>query len=366
MDSQTQPPPPTVTRVWPAPLQWLSLLVVSVALAFLFTEIGMPAAFLLAPMLCGIAFGVMGATVRPHQHAFNASQAVLGILVARSLSTELIGSFLDHWLIFITVVLATLFASSVAGYCISRWKIMPGTVGVWGSAPGAATAMVLMAEAFGADARLVAFMQYLRVVIVTLIAALVSRLFVDTSGVTLAPIPWFPPLIPFEFGASILVALVGGLAGRLLRMPAPFFLGSMLLGIVLEFSGLVVFQLPQWLLAASYIVVGWAIGLRFTREILRYVTRILPQIVGSILMLVLFCGGLAAGLVYLTDIDPLTAYLATSPGGMDSVAIIAAASQNVNISFVMSVQVLRFMIVLLFGPMLARLVARLVNRTTPA
>ena len=41
--------------------------------------------------------------------------------------------------------------------------MLPGTTAVWGSSPGAATAMVLMAEAFGADARLVAFMQYLRV-----------------------------------------------------------------------------------------------------------------------------------------------------------------------------------------------------------
>lgn len=365
MDSHTPPPPPTATRVWPAPVQWGVLLVASVASALVFTQIGMPAAFLLAPMLCGIAAGVAGATVRPHEIAFSASQAILGILVARSLSTELIGSFVEHWMLFFFVVLATLFASSIAGYFISRWKIMPGTVGVWGSAPGAATAMVLMAEAFGADARLVAFMQYLRVVIVTLIAAFVSRLFVDTSGVTLAPVPWFPEIVPVEFGASIAVALVGGVAGRLLRVPAPYFLGSMVLGIALEFSGLAVFQLPQWLLAASYIIVGWAIGLRFTREILHYVLRVLPQIVGSILLLVLFCGGLATGLVYFTDIDPLTAYLATSPGGMDSVAIIAAASQHVNITFVMSIQVLRFLIVLLFGPALARLVARLVNRTAP-
>ena len=45
-------------------------------------------------------------------------------------------------------------------------------------------------------------------------------------------------------------------------------------------------------------------------------------------------------------IDPLTAYLATSPGGMDSVAIIAAASDRVDISFVMALQTARFLIVL--------------------
>jgi uncharacterized membrane protein AbrB (regulator of aidB expression) len=56
-------------------------------------------------------------------------------------------------------------------------------------------------------------------------------------------------------------------------------------------------------------------------------------------------------------IDPLTAYLATSPGGMDSVAIIAAASNRVDLSFVMALQTARFVFVLIGGPPLARLIA---------
>jgi uncharacterized membrane protein AbrB (regulator of aidB expression) len=60
-------------------------------------------------------------------------------------------------------------------------------------------------------------------------------------------------------------------------------------------------------------------------------------------------------------VDPLTAYLATSPGGMDSVAIIAAASDTVNVSFVMALQTARFLFVLVLGPAIARLVARWVK-----
>jgi uncharacterized membrane protein AbrB (regulator of aidB expression) len=54
---------------------------------------------------------------------------------------------------------------------------------------------------------------------------------------------------------------------------------------------------------------------------------------------------------------PLTAYLATSPGGADSVAIIAA-STHVDVPFVMAMQMARFMLVLIVGPALARSVAR--------
>ena len=59
----------------------------------------------------------------------------------------------------------------------------------------------------------------------------------------------------------------------------------------------------------------------------------------------------------MAGVDPLTAYLATSPGGADAVAIIAA-SANVNVPFVMALQTARFMIVLIVGPGVARFIAR--------
>jgi membrane AbrB-like protein len=74
------------------------------------------------------------------------------------------------------------------------------------------------------------------------------------------------------------------------------------------------------------------------------------------------CAVLAFVLVQVAGIDPLTAYLATSPGGMDSVAIIAASSSNVDMSFVMALQGVRLVIVLLAGPPLARFVAQRMTR----
>ena len=79
----------------------------------------------------------------------------------------------------------------------------------------------------------------------------------------------------------------------------------------------------------------------------------MPQIIGSILALMAFCGGLARLISYELGIDPLTAYLANSPGGMDSIAIIAAASDSVDLSFVMALQSARLLFVLAFGPSLA-------------
>ena len=43
---------------------------------------------------------------------------------------------------------------------MTRWQVLPGTTALWGTSPGAASVMTIMAESYGADVRLVALMQY--------------------------------------------------------------------------------------------------------------------------------------------------------------------------------------------------------------
>jgi membrane AbrB-like protein len=361
MESPAPAPRPQRFETWHVAIQWLALLVVSMLFAGALEIASLPAALLIGPMLAAIVAGTNGATVRVPPLGFAAGQAVVGCLIAGSISPAIFATFLDDWPLFLSVVLATLASSSFLGWFISHFKVLPGTTAVWGSAPGGATAMVLMAGAFGADQRLVAFMQYLRVIMVSIAAACIARLWVDTSGEP-APAVWFPSIDPTAFGATVAIAVLGGYLGRLARLPSPYFLGAVILGSMLHLGGGVPLQLPQWLLAMSYVLIGWAIGLNFTGGILRHAVRALPQIIGSILALMAFCGGLAMLISYELGIDPLTAYLATSPGGLDSVAIIAAASDTVDLSFVMALQSARLLFVLAFGPSLARLVSRWVKQ----
>jgi membrane AbrB-like protein len=254
------------------------------------------------------------------------------------------------------VVAAIVATSAVLGWVIARLKVLPGTTAVWGVAPGGASVMMLMSGEFGADARLVAFMQYLRVVLVAGAASLVGRLWTGAS-VVVPDIVWFPPIEWDSFAATLAVAGVSGIIGKGLRIPGGMLLMPMVAGAVLEGAGLVTITLPPWLLAAVYTLLGWSVGLGFTRDILRHAYRALPQVALSIFILMAVCAGLAFVLVRAAGIDPLTAYLATSPGGVDTVAIIAASS-NVDVPFVMALQAVRLLIVLIAGPPLARFVAQ--------
>ena len=357
MREETMALPASLLEKVPAAAQWALLVAASALFAPGLQAAGLPAALLLGPMAAGILIGVNGGTIRVFRTSYLGAQAIIGCMIAGVITPAILVSFLRSWPLFLSVVLATIVASSLIGWLMNRLRILPGTTGIWGSSPGAAMAMVVMAEESGSDARIVAFMQYLRVACVALVASLIARFWVDTSGAAMPAIVWFPSIHWIAFLETLAIAGIGGCAGRLLRIPSGALLVPLIVGAVLHSLGLVAIELPEWLLAATYALLGWHIGLGFTRKVLAHASHALPHILLSIAVLFIFCGGLAFILTRALDVDPLTAYLATSPGGMDSIAIIAASS-NVDISFVMALQAVRVFIVVLIGPNLARLVAR--------
>lgn len=350
-------PPFTPFRHLPRWGQWSVLVVISILLGVLLKLVRLPAALLLGPMVAAILMETGGGKVQVPRIPYRFAQAIIGCMIARVLTAEIMASFLHRWPLFLGVVLAVIAASCAAGFFISKFGLLPDTTAVWGLLPGAASTMMLMAEAFGADMRLVAFMQYLRVVCVAVAASLVGRFWAHAAA-PLPAITWFPPVHGLAGLETAALILAGVFVGPALRLPASGLLLPMFLGAGLHGAGLIEIELPPWLLAMSYLLLGWSVGLRFTRPILARAFHALPQILLSIVALMAFCGLIAGLLVWLAGIDPLTAYLATSPGGADSAAVIAASSP-VDVPFVMALQTVRFLLVLLIGPPVSRWLAGL-------
>ena len=344
----------------PQLLGWAALVAASGLLGWGLSRAGFPAAFLLGPMLVAILFGVRGAPIRVPRLGFLAAQAVVGCLVAHAATGEIVATLRNDGLVILAVVLVTVAVAAAAGVVLTRFQILPGTTAAWGSSPGGAAAMVAMAEDHGSDARLVAFMQYVRVAVVVVSASLASRLLADVTALDAAPgqealgkeAPAF-----LSVAGTLAVAVIGAGVATLLRLPSAALIGPMLLGAGLHAAGLADLALPEPLLAAAYAGIGWYVGLRFTRQTVRTVLHALPGILAATVAMVLICAVWAWGLTGWLAIDYLTAFLATSPGGLDSVAIIAVGSK-VDVPFVLAVQTLRLFVVLLTGPILARWIAR--------
>ncbi len=343
-------------RAW-AVAQWAGLLALSAAVTLGLEAVGLPAAWLIGPMIGAIALGVGGASIRVPPSGFTMAQAIIGCLVAHAVTSSILWSIARNWPLMLGTVGLTVVVSGIVGWLFVRYGSLPGTTAAWGVSPGAAAAMVAMAGEYGADARLVAVMQYLRVVLVVLSASLV------THALTAAPDGGALPVAPVEaldlrgLAATLLVAGLGGWIGQRFRIPSGALLVPMVLGALVQAGAGVTLQLPHLLLTVTYTVIGWSIGLRFTREVLRHAMRAVPQMLLSTGLMIALCSLSAWVLVTLLPTDPLTAFLATSPGGLDSVVVIALGT-GVDLPLVLALQTLRLFVVVLSGPPLARLIAR--------
>ncbi|MBO0757714.1 MAG: AbrB family transcriptional regulator, partial [Bradyrhizobiaceae bacterium] len=294
--------------------RWGALAILSLLFVAALELLNLPAALFLGSMAAAAVLAIANTGLHVPPRLFVGAQAVLGCMIARAFPLSIFAEVAHDWPIFLGGVLSVIAASAFLGWLLTRWQVLPGSTAIWGASPGAATAMTLMAESYGADIRLVALMQYLRVVVVAVLATVVARLYSAASGP--APhVDWFPQIDWLPFAATAAVIIVCAIVGSLLRIPAGPLLAPMVVGAVLQDAGIVRIELPPWLLALAYLLVGWSIGSRFDRPILAHAAKTLPRLLASILCLVAVCGVFAALLVPFARVDPLTAYLATSPGG---------------------------------------------------
>lgn len=342
-------------------IQWLLLILMAGSAGQLFKYFHVPAALFLGPMLVAIGFGVAGASIRLNKHVFRLGQGTVGVLVAHSMTVGVLLAAMQSWHVMVFATLLTVALSAVVGIAMARWGGIQSSTAAWGTSPGAASAMVAMSEDYGADSRVVATMQYVRVVCVVMVGALVSRLLGADAGGSEAHSTdaLLQGMNLLNLGLSLLVIGVGVTLGS--RLPAGALLVPLLLGGALQLSGVLQITLPTWVLAIAYGAIGSYIGLRFDRVTISYVWRRLPAMIVGALVLILLCALSAWGIAEIMGKDFLSVYLATSPGGLDAMAIIAIDTHS-DVGFVLAMQTLRLFAVIVTGAYIARQVIRVSQR----
>ncbi|MDD3310596.1 AbrB family transcriptional regulator [Pseudodesulfovibrio sp.] len=342
---------------------WAALTLVSALLSALLHWADLPAAALLGPMVAGVFFALRGANLAVPRWAFIFAQAVLGVLVARSVTPSVFHTFVSDWPVIGLAIATIVLSGSLAGFALMHLGTLPGSTAAWGSSPGGATVMTALAEAHGADIRMVAFMQYLRLFVVVVTASAVSHLLLGQGAPPDAGGRWdlglSAPLAPVL--ETVVLVVGGAAAASRLSFPSAPLLVPMAIGLLLNSTGVVHLTLPNWLVALTYFLLGWYIGLRFTGPMVRYALRAVPQILLAVAGLILLCCGAAWMLHAWAGTDWLTAYLATSPGGLDTVIAIALSSRC-DIPFVLCLQTARLFTVILVSPLAARLISRVSER----
>ncbi len=340
-------------------MRWAALAVASVGAGFLAQAGHVPAAWLIGPMIAAIVAAISGFGRTLPRWTLAAPQGVIAVTIAQVFTLPVLGEVARDWLPILIVVVATVVAAGTASWLLARYSPISAATAAWGSSPGASVTMIALSAEFGGDPRVVAFMQYLRVTLVVLSASTVAHVVLAHSHAVAAPAaPGTQPFALVPFVATFAFAVAAAFAGRISRVPGAQFIFPLIAGGALHVAGLLPIDVPWWLLDAAYLAVGWTIGLAYTREILLFVWSVLPTLLLSTLVLLAMCALAGVLLVVLVHVDPLTAYLATTPGGLDSVSIIALGSGS-NVALILAIQTLRLFAVVASGPPLAKLIGRI-------
>jgi membrane AbrB-like protein len=266
-----------------------------------------------------------------------------------------------NWLAVLVVTVGTLVLSLLAGLLLRLHRGITPVTGAFSMVAGGASGIIVMARDLGADERMVAVLQYLRVLLIVVLMPLVATTVYGagaSSGTASAGAgsDW-PEALAFTAACGV----VGVLLGRRLHIPVAPLLGPMLTAAAVALTGVasavVHGGVPPLLQDAAFLVIGLQVGLSFTRASLRTIGRALPLALAVILGLIAACAGLGALLAAVAGTTALDGYLATTPGGLYAV-LATASSSGADTTFVLSVQVLRLFVMLLSAPLLARWLRR--------
>ncbi len=185
---------------------------------------------------------------------------------------------------------------------------------------------------------LVALIQTVRLMVV-ITTMVVAALFIVGAAVAHPAAGCAPDLASISIVLGL--AFVGALSGRYLRfIPSAASLVPLTLGGALQVAG-VNLAVPAWLVALAYLAFGAHIGLRMTPDILRAgvpcaAVACRCRIPASMLL----CGASGAVLSVIAGVDLMSALLATVPGSIDPIALIAV-NAGADMTFVTTLQTLR-------------------------
>jgi uncharacterized protein len=336
---------------------WIVLGAATAAASFALSAVGLPSPTLFAALLVGLAAALLaprsGRTLP--NWTFIAAQAVCGVTLGAYLESDSLETIAGSWLPVLLVSAGTLALSIAAGWVLARTTELDPPTATLGMIAGGASGIVGMAKDLGGDDRLVAFMQYLRVLIVVLATPLLVTIFGGGEGI--GSVPNEDPLAtPRDWLITAAVAPLAALLARRVGVPAGTLLGPMVVAGALTLSG-VGFVVPPVVRELAFALIGLQVGLKFTLDTVRQLGRLLFPVLAALAGIMAGCFGLAVILDLTTPLSLRDAYLATTPGGIYAVLAVAFGA-NANTTFILAVQGLRLLVVVLLAPLAVRRVAR--------
>jgi membrane AbrB-like protein len=336
---------------------WASLALVvgtTVVLSGVLSLVHLPSAVLFASLVGGMTHALTSPTVLElPSWLFRVAQGTIGVVIGAVVSVPALERIGHDLLPIGLVMVATLLISIGAGGLLALRSDVSAVTGVFALIAGGASGVVAVARELGADDRVVTVVQYLRVLVVLLAMPVVTAV-VFHPGRGQGSRPTSGAGVVRDLAFVVVSLVLGLLVARLVHFPTASLLGPLAVAVALALTGWLgearVPVVVQWV---AFALIGAQVGLRFTRASLASITRMLPVVLLLIAGMVAATAATGFVLAWATPVDGLTAYLATTPGGLFAV-LSTAADAGSDVTYVLAVQLCRLLVILALTPLLAR------------
>jgi membrane AbrB-like protein len=343
------------------------LLLSAAAISLLCDRFHFPAAWFFGPLMAAAVFALRDWEVLSISRKSSiAAQSVIGAAMGASFSPTTLCAIPGHLIVIGVAIFSILFVCLFNGWLLTRWTRLDPITAFLGTLPGGAGEMAAMSDSLRADTRLVVVMQYARLLMI-LVVLFIAMAFLNHKVVH--PVS-AGALMPdktnngLQYVLLTLLTIAGYFAGTRTRIPAGAFLIPSLLYLALVLAGIQPGHWPLPLLAAAYAVMGLRIGAQFNPSTIAAIKSLILPLVGTSIVLLLGAVGLAQWFGHEMHLDIVSAYLAATPGGLDSVAAVATELQA-NSAIILTIHLVRLMSVLLIGPWLVVGGSRWMRRSAP-
>jgi len=321
------------------------------------SQTGLPLAWLLGAMLASAGCALSGARLHVPAALRSGMLAVLGILVGATFTPDVLDS-MTHWSVMLVLLtlfvalataLGTVFFRKAGGF---DWK-----TAYFAALPGGVAETTLAAEMTGADVRAVSVAHTLRLAGVVFLVPLYFRFTTgfDSSGIMRTNA--VDAIGPTEALMLIACGVIGVPLACLVRLPAAPLLGPLIASAALHLGGFSHMRPPVVLVNAAQVVLGAAIGTRFSGTRISELGRML--VVSSAWIVLVLALAVATSLLAApyVALDHNGILLSLTPGGLAEMSIIALAL-GIDTAFVSTLQIARYFLVILSGPLIYRLISR--------
>ncbi|MDC3080230.1 AbrB family transcriptional regulator [Rhodospirillaceae bacterium] len=318
----------------------------------------MPLPWMLGSMVFVTIAAIFGWSVKLPYALRQCMVVFIGVMLGSQFTPDLLDR-LSGWTFSVTAMLGYIIISMLCVlFYLYKFANYDPITSYFSAAPGGLNDMTIIGGEMGGDDRTIALTQASRVLFVVLTIPFMFRVF----GGYEAPEGLLPEGPGFDLPLSEWLAMgvsvtLGPFLAKCLRLPAAFLLGAMILTAIAHINGWASSSPPVGLVAIAQVVLGTAIGCRFTGTKPAEVLRILKISIGStfILMSTAVAGGLLIG--ELTGLPWYLVTLAYAPGGLAEMSLIAIGIGQ-DVPFVATHHLCRIGIIILFAPLAFRLISQ--------